>query len=64
MNWIRVSLADLGNQYGQLNSGSPLHPYFREIPDCKTIGGTPTPGFRLVLCSEFYTASIRTTPDP
>jgi hypothetical protein len=65
MNWIRIALSDMGNaSTGQVNSGSPLHPYFREIADCKTISGTPTPGYRLVLCSEFYTTSIRSTPDP
>jgi hypothetical protein len=62
MAWIRVSLTDLNNATNTLQN---LHPYFREIADCKTIGSTPTPGYRLVLCSEFYTTSIRgSSPDP
>ena len=62
MAWIRVHMGDLLSADGTtLNN---LHPYLRDIPDCKTISGTPTPGYRLVLCSEFYTTSIRATPDP
>jgi hypothetical protein len=60
MAWIRVHMSDLQNPGGSVQN---LHPYFREIPDCKTIGGVPTPGYRLVLCSEFYQTSIRGTPD-
>ena len=64
MNWIRLHMGDLNHADGLLNSGSPLYVYLREIPDCKTIGGTPTAGYRLVLSSQFYTTSIRSTPDP
>jgi len=60
--WIRVHLGDLQNTGNTLQN---LQVYLREIPDCKTVNGTPTPGYRLVLCSQFYTSSLRgSTPDP
>lgn len=61
MAWIRLHMGDLQNATGTLQN---MHVYLREIRDCETISGTPTPGFRLVLSSEFYTTSIRATPDP
>lgn len=56
--WIRLLLADLKNSGGTLQN---LHIMLREVADCQTIAGTPTAGYRLVLCSEFYTTSLGKT---
>ncbi len=59
--WIRIHMNDLRNSSNILQN---LQVYLREIADCQLLDGAATPGFRLVLCSEFYGSSIRgATPD-
>lgn len=50
--WIRLHSSDMG--------GGAQQVYLREVKDCNN----GVNGFRLVLCSQFYTTSIRSTPDP
>jgi hypothetical protein len=49
-NVVRISLSDVG-------SGDAMSFYLQELPECDVISGTPTMGFRMYLCSAFYTSS-------
>ena len=40
-----------------IGSGGNITVMLREVPECDLIDGTPTNGFRLYLCSPFYTST-------
>jgi hypothetical protein len=48
--YVRIALTDLNGVAHQV--------FLREIPECDNISGTLTTGYRLYLCSDFYTTSI------
>ena len=55
MGWIRLSIADMNNQYGL-----PQHfqVYLRELQTCENISGVPTSMYRVFLCSQAYATSL------
>jgi hypothetical protein len=59
--FIRIHIGDLKNSLGAVQ---PLYIYLREVTAQAVIDGVCTNGYRLYLCSQFYTTSIRVTPDP
>ena len=52
IQWISLDFADM--------NGWPRQVFLRELPECDLIDGVVTSGFRLYLCSQFYTGSIGT----
>jgi hypothetical protein len=58
MAWIRLDIRDLANTSNVVQN---LHLYLREVKTCEN----GVPSYRLYLCSEAYTTSLRgSSPDP